>query len=250
MKYDIDILKIVQIAKDAGDKISQIYNDDNFKTYSKEDNSPLTTADLEANSIICKQLKILYPNIPIISEENINATYEKRKSWELFWMIDPLDGTREFIDRSGEFTVNIALIENNKPVMGVVYAPIFDLMFYGKTGCGAFCNHKKIVNNQNSDTLRFAISRNNISDKTIEYIKLYKTNKTKQQTKMGSSLKLCLVGLGEFDISPRFAPTMEWDTAASQAILIEVNKNIYMADEKTPLKYNKQELRNPYFIAK
>ena len=156
----IDVVDIVAIAKLAGDEISRLYADNNCSVSLKEDKSPVTTADMNANKIICEALAIKYIDIPILSEEGCNTEYNKRAFWDMFWLIDPLDGTREFIAKNGEFTVNIALIQKGVPILGVVYAPIKKLMFYAKSGYGAFCNNKKIEPKAKRDYILFATSRN------------------------------------------------------------------------------------------
>jgi 3'(2'), 5'-bisphosphate nucleotidase len=246
----IDLVDIVEIARLAGSEILRLYDGGNFDIETKDDSSPVTTADINANDIICKALCSKYANIPILSEENEHADYQERSKWELFWLIDPLDGTKEFITKSGEFTVNIALIENSKQVLGVVYAPSKNMMFYAKVGQGAFYNGKKIKPLNNRKSMLFATSKNHIDRETLKYIELYKTDKNKEQLKMGSSLKFCLLAMGDIDVYPRFTPTMEWDTAAAHAILLLCNKNIYMLDKKTAITYNKESLKNPSFVAK
>lgn len=264
---EIDIEKVKQIAIEAGIAIMEIYKQD-FSIEYKEDESPLTQADLKANSIICNHLEVLYPDIPLMSEENKQIAYEDRKDWDYYWCIDPIDGTKEFIKKNDEFTVNIALIHKNTPVLGVVYAPALGEMYYAKKGEGAF--FEKIENNQSiknsikklpffkKEEYKVVASKSHLSQETQEFIdKLaihYPTLKTQSR---GSSLKLCMIATGEADIYPRLAPTMEWDTAAADAIVRESGKmtyqhrgefNIEKLHAEMPLVYNKKELLNPWFV--
>ncbi len=251
MLEDIELEKIVAIAKEAGDAIMEIYKKD-FAIEYKEDKSPLTEADTKANEIICSKLEKLYPNIPIMSEENKQTEYEVRKNWEYYWCIDPIDGTKEFIKKNGEFTVNIALIYKNTPVLGVVYAPAIDEMYKAKKGEGAFRNGDKLplkINQHPEEKLYVVASKSHLSQETQEFIDNLETKKIEQISK-GSSLKLCMVSTGEADIYPRLAPTMEWDTAAADAIVREAGKMTYQFEIEKPLYYNKENLLNPWFVVK
>ena len=249
MLKDIKLEDIVSIAKVAGNAIMEIYNKD-FKIEYKDDKSPLTEADTKANEIICKALQKLYPNIPIMSEENKQVKYEIRKNWEYYWCIDPIDGTKEFIKKNGEFTVNIALIHINTPVLGIVYAPAINEMYEAKKGFGAFKNGQKLplyTNDNKDEDIKVVASKSHLSKETKEFIDTIKTKKIEQVSK-GSSLKLCMVAEGVADIYPRLAPTMEWDTAAADAIVIESGKKTYQFESNKPLVYNKEYLLNPWFI--
>lgn len=248
---EFGIEKLKHIAKLAGNAIMDIYKKD-FDIKYKKDNSPLTKADKVSNKIICENLKKLYPNVPIISEENKQSPYEERKKWKYCWCIDPIDGTKEFIKKNGEFTVNIALIHNNKPVLGVVYAPALKDIYYAKEKCGAYKNNDKLplhVNENPEEYLTIVASRSHASAQTQEFIDKLKTKQIKQISK-GSSLKLCMVAEGIADIYPRLAPTMEWDTAAADAIVRESGKMTYSFEKDIPLKYNKEDLLNPWFVVK
>lgn len=236
---------INDIAIKAGKAVLEIYNKD-FKIIYKDDNSPLSEADLISNEIICKELVKF--NIPILSEENKTISYEQRKNWEYFWCIDPIDGTKEFINKNGEFTINIALICKDTPVLGVVYAPALNLLYSSKKGEGAFKNGIKLPLQRNDDFLKIVASKSHLNDQTKDFIDNIKTTKQKEFISMGSSLKLCLVASNEADIYPRLAPTMEWDTAAADAIVREVGKMTYDFYTKKFLVYNKENLLNPYFI--
>lgn len=244
----IDINLICHIAKKAGLSVMEIYKKD-FEIEYKEDNSPLTEADLKANKIICDELNKNYPNIPILSEEIQEVPYDIRKNWKLYWCIDPIDGTKEFIKKNGEFTINIALIENNTPVLGVVYAPVLEAMYYAKKNHGAYKNGEKLPLQTNTNTeekLTVVASKSHKSSETQEFINNLNAQSI-EQIIIGSSLKLCMVAEGSADIYPRLAPTMEWDTAAADAIVRESGKMTYQFNTKIPLEYNKENLLNPWF---
>ena len=276
----IRIEDIVTIAKSAGDAIMEIYNRD-FSIEYKEDKSPLTEADLASNEIIIKGLNALnstlniqhptFKSIPILSEEGKEISYEERKNWEYFWLIDPIDGTKEFIKKNGEFTVNIALIHKDTPVLGVVYAPALKDMYWAVKGKGAF---KAIVNddfwmlndeeqaklikklplyhnNDHENNLTIVASKSHLSSETQDLID-HLTLNIQHPTfiSKGSSLKLVMVAEGSADIYPRLAPTMEWDTAAADAIVRESGKMTYQFENEQPVLYNKENLLNPWFIVK
>lgn len=245
MLKNIDINEIKNIALKAGKAIMQVYERD-FAIYEKEDKSPLSEADLLSNTIICDSLAKF--NLPILSEENSIISFEQRKNWEYFFLVDPLDGTKEFIKRNGEFTVNIALIHKQSPVLGVVYAPALNLMYSAKKGEGAFKNDELLPLALNKDTYKIVASKSHMSDETKDFIDKLEMDKKKELISMGSSLKLCLVASAEADIYPRLAPTMEWDTAAADAIVREAKKMSYDFYSKKPLLYNKENLKNPYFV--
>ena len=249
MLETIELEKIVSLAQEAGEAIMEIYKKD-FKVEYKDDKSPLTEADLKANEIICRKLEELYPNIPIMSEENKQTEYTIRKDWEYYWCIDPIDGTKEFVKKNDEFTVNIALIHKTIPVLGVVYAPAIDEMYKAKKGEGAFKNNQKLPLHTNptpKEKLFVVASKSHLSQETQEFIDNLET-KTIEQVSKGSSLKLCMVAEGVADIYPRLAPTMEWDTAAADAIVREAGKMTYQFAKDEPLMYNKEDLLNPWFV--
>jgi len=247
----INIEDIIDTAKEAGKAIMEIYQKD-FTVEYKEDSSPLTEADKKANEIICESLEKLYPNIPILSEENKEVSYEIRKNWEYYWCIDPIDGTKEFIKKNGEFTINIALIHKDTPVLGVVYAPVLEDMYIAKKGFGAYKNNKKLplhVNNNPKEKMSVVASKSHLSFETQEFIDNLDTKEVEQVSK-GSSLKLCMVAEGSADIYPRLAPTMEWDTAASHAIVLESGKEVIQFKNDQAIIYNKENLLNPWFVVK
>jgi len=259
MLDSIDLDHIVSIAQEAGSAIMEIYDRD-FEIEYKDDSSPLTEADIRSNEIICRRLKESYPDINILSEESSIVDYDTRVGWEYFWMIDPIDGTKEFIKKSGEFTVNIALIDRDRPILGVVYAPLLGDIYKAKRGVGAFKNGQRmpIVTNgsRDDDTLRVVASKSHLNSETQEFIdELSRESKRIELCSKGSSLKLVMVAEGIADIYPRLAPTMEWDTAAADAIVIESGKRSYIYDPNKKeyhetLKYNKRDLLNPWFVVK
>lgn len=254
----IDMEEIIVVAKEAGDAIMEIYRKD-FAVAYKDDKSPLTQADIRSNEIICRALEKSYPDIPLLSEESKAEDCEVRKYWKTFWLIDPIDGTKEFIRKNGEFTVNIALIHNNEPVLGVVYAPALKDMYAAKKGIGAYKNGHKLpleINTKREKNLRVVASKSHLSRETEAFIDaLAKTTEEVKQISRGSSLKLAMVAEGTADIYPRLAPTMEWDTAAADVIVREAGGVIYRYDVQTqrpilkPLVYNKCHLINPWFVA-
>jgi 3'(2'), 5'-bisphosphate nucleotidase len=250
----IDLETIVNIAQEAGDAIMEIYSRD-FQVDYKDDNSPLTEADTKSNEIICTALTKAYPDIPLLSEENKEVPYAERKEWEYFWLIDPIDGTKEFIKKNGEFTINIALIHKDTPVLGVVYAPALGDMYKAKKGHGAFKNGQKLpleINETPKQSLVVVASKSHLSEETQEFINIVaRSTEHVTQISKGSSLKLCMVGEGVADIYPRLAPTMEWDTAAADAIVRESGKMTYQYDrEAESIVYNKENLLNPWFVVK
>lgn len=246
----------------AGEAIMKVYSSDDFNIRLKKDYTPVTIADFHAQEIILKTLEITC--LPVLSEEKISASYSERKKWEFFWMVDPLDGTKEFIKRNGEFTVNIALIKKNKPVAGVIYAPATGELYAAIGEIGAWkvlnpegdCNFQtmqksgvKLPIKEKTDQFTIAVSRSHLNPETEAFIEKMKGEKGQVHLKqMGSSLKTCMVAEGTADVYPRFGTTMEWDTAAGQAIAKAAGKNIFLTDLKTELIYNKESLQNPDFI--
>ncbi|MCP4126034.1 MAG: 3'(2'),5'-bisphosphate nucleotidase CysQ [Gammaproteobacteria bacterium] len=246
----IQIEKIITIAQQAGAAILNIYDTD-FSVYEKSDQSPLTEADLAAHQVIVNSLMELTPDIPILSEESAHIPYSLRSTWSRYWLIDPLDGTKEFVKRNGEFTVNIALIDNMRPVIGVIYVPVSKVSYYGNVGHGAF----KILPGEEPEQIqatgnhgspiRVAGSRSHAG----ESLKRYLENLGEHEIiSMGSSLKSCLVAEGKADIYPRLGPTSEWDTGAAQAV-VEAAGGRITDTSMQPLLYNsKDSLLNPDFF--
>ncbi len=255
-------LKIaIEASIEAGKEIMRIYQSE-FDYELKDDASPLTIADKNANTIINQYLK--KTGIPIISEENPQIDYSIRKAWDRCWIVDPLDGTKEFIKRNGEFTVNIALIEKGTPILGVVYVPVEKKLYYADViNKEVFSivlsehveldpqieNSIKISTNRNDQIIRVVASRSHMNQETIDYVNQLKDNKNEIEViAKGSSLKFCLVAEGKADIYPRFTPTMEWDTAAAQAICKAAGVSVISKETNKELIYNKENLLNPSFI--
>ena len=215
------IKPLSEIASSAGEAILDIYNS-NFQVTTKNDQSPLTQADLSSHHIIVDGLKNITPNIPIISEENPLQSFDERKKWQEYWIIDPLDGTKEFVKKNGEFTVNIALIRNHKAVLGIVHVPVTQKTYIGCEGEGAQMfsptqNPKQIsVSNKTNQALRIVGSRSHRDESLDKFLAQIDKFEIKP---VGSSLKFCLIAEGTADIYPRFGPTSEWDTAAAQAVV-------------------------------
>ena len=243
---------VCSVAREAGESIMEIYNGE-FNVEMKGDTSPLTCADKASHRIIVAGLKKHFPGIPILSEEGETVSYGERKKWTCFWLVDPLDGTKEFINRNGEFTVNIALVEGGAPVLGVVYVPTQEKLYWGIVGGGAYVQEggnvpvkihvRSIVPDGG---LTVVMSRSHPSSELEDYLKGIKVAET---LLVGSSLKLCAVAEGKADIYPRLGSTMEWDTGAGQAIVVAAGGEV-KTPEGNDLIYNKESLLNPHFIVK
>ena len=245
----------------AGDEIMKIY-DTSFEVKAKEDDSPLTIADKNSNAIIEKALKI--SKIPFLSEEGKDIPYNERKKWDYLWIVDPLDGTKEFIKKNGEFTVNIALVKKQKPILGVIYVPCKNELYYALEGLGAFKvtidgsykglenllkNSSKLPLNQYRSNYIVVGSRSHMSKETQNYFdKKKKEYDSVKVLAVGSSLKICMVAEGKADAYPRYAPTMEWDTAAGHAIANMAGFKIIEYNSYNEITYNKKELLNPWFL--
>ena len=261
MNYKALLELAIKAAYTAGEEILNVYNAGEITVDYKVDNSPLTLADQHAHLAIVAGLKS--SGIPILSEEADEIPYDERAQWETFWMVDPLDGTKEFIQRNGEFTVNIALMQHNQPVLGVVHAPVSGQLFYGGTALGYAAvkegettrrlitlPKRNLQALQQSKNTNIISSRFHQNQETTDFVQEFDEPCV---VTMGSSLKFMLLAQGDADVYPRFAPCMEWDTAASDAILRAVNRGIYqvnaMNEITVPLEYNKDYLLNPSFIA-
>jgi 3'(2'), 5'-bisphosphate nucleotidase len=289
--------RAVLTALKAGRAILEVYNRNDFETSielsRKDDNSPLTAADRAAHKTIVEGLTAAFPDIPILSEEGRDIPYAERSRWERFWLVDPLDGTKEFIKRNGEFTVNIALIEGGRPDLGVVYVPVRDLLYFSRKGMGAlkfpeaaaalpsepaalseyietlFRDVEKLPltpSGPRDTTIAVVASRSHFSPETEQFIESVRSKLPEggevELVQAGSSLKICLVAEGTADVYPRFGPTMEWDTAAGQAIAEAAGAEVVIAEDSAqadtpaesapgaPLRYNKENLLNPWFIVK
>ncbi|PIB23013.1 3'(2'),5'-bisphosphate nucleotidase CysQ [Maribacter sp. 4G9] len=254
----------INAAVSGGIEIMEIYKKPNFSSELKQNNSPLTEADLAANRIINEYLE--RTNIPIISEENKNLDFSERKNWDTCWIVDPLDGTKEFIKRNGEFTVNIALCHFGKPILGVIYVPVSRELYYANVNEGAafksilneshmfskelYRDEDRIFSNKlDEEVVRVVGSRSHMNQDTQEFISKLKNDvKNVEIVSKGSSLKFCLVAEGKADVYPRFAPTMEWDTAAGHAICNATGLKVISQETNEELPYNKENLLNPYFL--
>lgn len=245
------IENIIQISIEAGVKVLNIYKEAPTVVEIKEDSSPLTKADIESNNLIIKQLRKISSSIPILSEESADIPFAEREKWKQFWLIDPLDGTKEFLNKNGEFTINIALIENNIPIIGLIHTPVFKETYWGSVKDGSFMqaeyNQKKsiYVSNENNLPTRVLTSRSHPSNKLKNWMK---DKNNIEITKMGSSLKFCQIAKGAADFYPRFGPTSEWDIAAGHAIVNYAGGDIITL-ENQDLRYNtKESLINPSFV--
>ena len=252
------LLEVSNLAISAGHIIMKHYKKD-IKVMMKEDQSPLTNADLDSNNIICSGLSKIDSTIPIVSEESF-VDWQKRKEWNKYWLIVPLDGTKEFINKNGEFTVNIALIENNKPVLGIIFVPVLSTLYFASQNYGSFklfcSSHLSSLNQSN----KIQVNEKKISDHLLVigsrshsnegFNKWVQENITDYEfIKTGSSLKFCHIAEGSADLYPRFGPTSEWDIAAGHIILMEAGGSI-ISDDNNEIIYNaKENILNPYFIA-
>ncbi|MAG00792.1 MAG: 3'(2'),5'-bisphosphate nucleotidase [Acidiferrobacteraceae bacterium] len=252
----MEMQSVVELARKAGLKILEVYGRDDFGVRLKSDDSPLTEADLAAHHEIVEGLTQLDSSIPVLSEEATGIRWQERRQWARYWLVDPLDGTREFIKRNGEFTVNIALVEDHQPVLGVVYAPVLDVTYYGDDG-GAFklegsaiedAVAVKVKPHQPGEIWKVVGSRSHAGDSLVSFLGALGEH---QMVSMGSSLKLCLVAEGAAHIYPRLGPTSEWDTAAAHAVVTAAGGEVVIANSGEPLQYNtKESLLNPFFIAR
>ncbi len=258
-------VEALRASKEAGDAILEVYRTD-FDVDIKDDKSPLTEADRKSHDVICERLASVSA-IPIMTEEGRSVPYEERKEWGSYWLVDPLDGTKEFVNRNGEFTVNIALIENRRPCWGVVFMPVTNTMYWGG---GAF-GSKKCIIPQNADpdyeqlfesgdhiqavlpgnVITVVASRSHMNEETKAFVEKLKEHYSGVElVSSGSSLKLCRVAEGAAHLYPRLGPTMEWDTAAAQAIVEGAGGEVLKFETLSSLAYNKEDLLNPHFLVK
>ncbi|MDR7022418.1 3'(2'),5'-bisphosphate nucleotidase CysQ [Aeromonas salmonicida] len=250
------ISELEPIARAAGDTIMAIYSQP-FTVEYKGDESPLTAADKGAHEVIVQALAGLTPDIPVLSEESGPEVMGLRHGWSRYWLVDPLDGTKEFVSRNGEFTVNIALIEDGKPLWGLVYAPVLNRLWYGGKGMGAWrvADGKReaiqTLPHQEGAPWRVVGSRNHLSRETLDYLARFGDIERGEieLVSMGSSLKFCIIAEGGAELYPRLAPTCEWDTAAAQAVLEGAGGSVTRLDG-SPLAYNKPDILNPWFVAR
>ncbi len=277
MSTEQHLLKTIQVSIKAGDAILDVYHS-NFSVEHKADSSPITLADKRSHEIITTELRQF--QIPILSEEGTEIPYEERKTWNKLWIVDPLDGTKEFVKRNGEFTVNIALVIDGKPCLGVVFIPVKEILYYAVQDMGAYrlengriiellrkesgegeepgflnniINHSTKLPASRAATYPFTItgSRSHTSPELEKFVEEKRREYGNVEfVSAGSSLKFCLVAEGKADMYPRFGPTMEWDTAAGQAIVENAGTAVLDFHTRLPLAYNKENLQNPWFIVK
>lgn len=261
----------IQAAVEAGAEIMSVYTDPDadFEIEKKADNSPLTIADRKSHQVIAARLSST--PYPVLSEEGKAIPAEERAKWKELWIVDPLDGTKEFIKKNGEFTVNIAYVKDGCPEAGIIYIPVKQELYFADYEWGAYkiehitsveeltleqlasraCRLPHEREKDSHDRFIIVASRSHLTPETEAYINnMKKEHQAVETVSKGSSLKLCLIAEGEADVYPRFAPTMEWDTAAGHAIIRAAGKEVYQADRDEPLRYNKADLLNPWFIAK
>ena len=286
MNHKFYTIKSIHAALEAGNAILEVYHSADFEVEKKADTSPLTLADRRAHEVIMQHLAQI--DIPVLSEEGKNISYDERRSWDTFWLVDPLDGTKEFIKKNGEFTVNIAMISENKPVAGIVFVPDKNILYFASRELGAYRADASQITDLVNDKLGKPNRLEDLSDSEIDAVlselisqsaklpvndsssqpytiagsrshstpelEAFVEEKRKEHGEVefisaGSSLKLCLVAEGRADIYPRTGPTMEWDTGAGQAIVEFSGGKVYQYDTTEPLEYNKKNLLNPWFVA-
>ena len=253
MRHLLEIAK--RAALEAGAEIMKIYTDpsQDFGIEKKADNSPLTLADKAAHLCIMRHLQ--ETDIPVLSEEGQHLPFSERQAWQRLWVVDPLDGTKEFIRKNGEFTVNIALVEDGNPILGVIYIPVTGILYYGVVGEGAWKETPEskeslpLMRKRREDLFTVVASRSHMNAETEAYVEeIRRLHTNVQLVSSGSSIKICLVAEGVADAYPRFAPTMEWDTAAGDAIARAAGKHVVDVQTGHPLVYNKEDLHNPWFL--
>jgi 3'(2'), 5'-bisphosphate nucleotidase len=254
---DSDLQCLISVARDAGAEIMEVYGTE-FSVEKKADRSPVTEADMRAHRLIVARLRERFPEVPVLSEESAHDfPYETRKPWGTFWLVDPLDGTKEFIKRNGQFTVNIALIQAGRPVAGIVYAPAKDLLYFAANGAAARQEGEAepvtldTTPREPEGKLTIAGSLSHPTPEMDAFIEMQKRVFDEVEfLPMGSSLKLCLVAEGTADIYPRLGPTMEWDTAAAHAVVNAAGRKVYRYGSEEELLYNKPDLHNPWFVVR
>jgi 3'(2'), 5'-bisphosphate nucleotidase len=262
---NFNLFNLFNISLEAGKEILAVYAQD-FDVEFKDDDSPLTQADKRAHESIMKGLNAIDPNIPVLSEEGREIPYSERKQWGHFWLVDPLDGTKEFIKKNGEFTVNIALIKGKYPSIGIIYAPALDVFYFGRVGEGAYklenasqveiANEEELIQKsvrlpeiEDRHVTRAVASRSHMSEETEAFIKeLEAAHGEVEVVSSGSSLKFCLVAEGKADYYPRYAPTMEWDTGAGQAIVEAAGGKVTRHEDNERFYYNREDLLNGWFL--
>ncbi len=254
MNFLPNVEDVIELAEKAGAAVYQVYKSEDFKIETKEDNSPLTKADKLSNEIITEGLREICPDIPIFTEESYKEDYDRRKDWEYCWCIDPLDGTKEFINRNGEFTINIALLKNSRPFFGLIHVPCTKESYYAVAECGAYkCEDGVLMplkyQKREDDTIRMVVSRSHITPMEYEYKNMLESlGYTVELTQYGAALKQCMIAEGVADIYPKYGKCYEWDTAAGDIIVKESGGSVMNMDTLEELTYNKEDLKNPEFI--
>jgi 3'(2'), 5'-bisphosphate nucleotidase len=248
----LDVPALLALVQEAGARIMAIYSTSAPDSEVKQDGSPLTAADRASHALLDEGLRAILPGVPVLSEEGRDIPFSEREAWERFWLVDPLDGTKEFLKRNGQFTVNVALVERGSPVFGVVYAPALRRLYWGRPGEGAW----RIEDDGSAVAIRARVAPpggltvvESLSHPSPELEKYLESVPVAERRALGSSLKFCAVAEGSADLYPRLGPTMEWDTAASQAI-VEAAGGTVLTLEGDRLRYNKEDLRNPSFVAR
>lgn len=244
--------QVADLAGEAGEAILEVYAGE-FEVQTKADSSPLTQADLASERVIVDGLRELTPELPVLAEESAEIPFDERSNWTSAWLVDPLDGTKEFVKRNGEFTVNIALVENGHPVLGVVHAPVLEVTYFASRGRGAFrrdeTGEKQIrVAAPQEGTLHVVMSRSHANEATRRFLERSEREFRVEAVSKGSALKMCLVASGEAHVYPRLGPTMEWDVAAAQCVVEQAGGQLVTLDGN-PMRFNRPELRNGSFLA-
>jgi 3'(2'), 5'-bisphosphate nucleotidase len=243
------LLDVTALAREAGRAILEVYAS-SFSVQEKADSSPLTEADLRSEKLILAGLRRIAPEIPVLSEETGQSAWAVRRNWSRLWVVDPLDGTKEFVQRNGEFTVNIALVDNHRPVLGIVHAPALERDYFACEGIGAFRSDARAagrpirVSRRGSGAVRVVGSRSHRGSSLDGFLSRVGAH---ELVEVGSSLKLCLVAEGSADVYPRLGPTCEWDTAAGQCVLEQAGGQVLKLDGE-PLEYNREDTLNPNFV--
>lgn len=244
--------QVAELASRAGEAVLEVYAGD-FEVQTKEDESPLTQADLASERLILEGLRELTPDVPVLAEESEALPFEERAGWQLAWLVDPLDGTKEFVKRNGEFTINIAMIEDGNPVLGVVHAPVLGVTYLASRGQGAYRRDAEgetrlAVQAPSDGELRIVMSRSHANEATQRFLERAGRNYRVSAVSKGSALKMCLVAAGNAHVYPRLGPTMEWDVAAAQCVVEEAGGQLVTMDGK-PMRFNRANLLNGSFLA-
>ena len=268
--YAQQLLTATAAALRAGAEILEVYGRRDFEVERKKDDSPLTLADRRAHELIHTMLRDRHAELPVLSEEGRDIPYGERKGWKAFWVVDPLDGTKEFVKRNGDFTVNIALVVDRVPVLGVVYVPVSDVLYFALSGCGAYrrlgasggigegvsfealvaaSGRLPLRSRAEGERVKVVASRSHFTPETESFIgRLSERFGETETVNAGSSVKICLVAEGSADVYPRFGPTMEWDVAAGYAVAVEAGCEVVVPQTGEPLSFNKENLLNPWFV--